>query len=123
MLHGLTDKARRELDQRERLYRKDRPALSVKDRTIILVDDGLATGATMLAAARALQLLNPRKVVIAVPVASASACDKLEKEADQVVCAFKPKLLEAVGNWYEDFSQTTDEEVKDLLERAARPVS
>jgi putative phosphoribosyl transferase len=123
MLEAVTAKARRELEERERLYRKDRPAPVVKDRTVILVDDGLATGATMLAAARAIKPQNPRKLIAAVPVAPESAGNELRKEADDIVCAIKAKKLDAVGNWYEDFSQTTDDEVKDLLERAAHRVS
>jgi Predicted phosphoribosyltransferases len=123
MLDVVTSRARRELEEREHLYRMDRPAIPVQDRTIILVDDGLATGATMLAAARALRPQHPRKLIIAVPVASESACNDLAKEADEIVCAMEPKRFEAVGNWYADFSQTTDDEVKDLLQRAARRVS
>lgn len=123
MLEAVTAKARRELEERERLYRKDRPAPAVKGRTVILVDDGLATGATMLAAARALKPQNPAKLIAAVPVAPESAGSELGKETDEIVCAIKPKRLDAVGNWYEDFSQTTDDEVKELLERAAHRVS
>ena len=109
-----------ELKRRERLYRGDRPAPVVHDRIIILIDDGLATGSTMRAAAIALRKLKPEKLVVAVPVAAAETCDEFRSEVDQVVCAMIPEPFVAVGLWYKDFSQTTDEEVRRLLERAAR---
>jgi putative phosphoribosyl transferase len=106
----------RELERRERLYRGDRPPLDVKDRIVILVDDGLATGSTMRAAARAVRLLGPRRVVVAVPVASAQTCNELRGEVDDVVCARTPDPFMAVGVWYRDFAQTSDEEVHRLLD-------
>ena len=109
---------RAELERRERLYRGDRPPLDVRGRTVILVDDGLATGASMRAAVAALRRLSPARIVIAVPVAEPSTCDSLTEEADDVVCAVTPVPFVAVGLWYHDFSQTTDEEVRALLERA-----
>ena len=95
------------------------------DTTVMLVDDGLATGSTMRAAARALRSQEPAKVVVAVPVAAPETCDAFREEVDEIVCALTPEPFHAVGLWYEDFSQTTDEEVRDLLDRAARqhPVS
>jgi predicted phosphoribosyltransferase len=108
-----------ELERRERLYRGDRPPPDVRGRTVILVDDGLATGATMLAALRAIRKMQPSRIVVAVPVASRGTCESLGSEADDMVCAVTPEPFYAVGQWYEDFSQTTDDEVRELLERAA----
>jgi putative phosphoribosyl transferase len=107
-----------ELARRERLYRDGRPAHTVRGRLAILIDDGLATGSTMRAAAIALRQQQPASIVIAVPVASNQTCDELRTEVDKVICAVTPELFRAVGLWYEDFTQTTDEEVRDLLARA-----
>ena len=104
-----------ELERRERAYRGERGAPDVGGRVCILVDDGLATGSTMLAAARALKKLGPARVVVAVPVAPREACAALGTEADEVVCAETPDNFKGVGRWYEDFTQTTDEEVRALL--------
>lgn len=104
-----------ELRRRERLYRGDRPAHDVTGRVVILVDDGLATGASMRAAARAVRGLHPARVVVAVPVAAAQTCAALQAETDEVICLYQPDPFIAVGMWYEDFSQTTDEQVCDLL--------
>jgi putative phosphoribosyl transferase len=109
----------KELDRRERLYRGDRPPLDVRGRTVILIDDGLATGSTMRAAAEALRTQNPAAIVVAVPVAADETCDEFRSEVDEVVCAYTPDPFYAVGLWYEDFSQTSDEEVRELLGRAA----
>ena len=108
-----------ELARRERLYRSDRPAPDVRGRTVILVDDGLATGATMLAAVKALRQQQPARIVVAVPTASPETCEQLRAEVDDIICAITPEPFHAVGLWYEDFSQTTDEEVRDLLARSA----
>ena len=107
-----------ELERRERLYRDGRPARAVRGRLVILIDDGLATGSTMRAAAIALRQQQPASIVIAVPVASNQICDELRTEVDKVICAVTPEPFRAVGLWYEDFTQTTDEEVRDLLARA-----
>ena len=107
-----------ELARREKLYRGERPAPALEGRTVILVDDGLATGATMRVAARALRRQGPARLVIAVPVAAPETCAALAPEADEVVCIATPEPFWAVGYWYRDFSQTTDEEVHDLLARA-----
>jgi len=107
-----------ELERRERDYRGDRPPLDMRNRTGILVDDGLATGATMEAAVRSLQALGARRVVVAVPVASTAARDRIAAVADEVVCLATPMLFSAVGQWYRDFGQTEDAEVRDLLARA-----
>jgi predicted phosphoribosyltransferase len=104
-----------ELARRERLYRGDRPPPDVRGRTVILIDDGLATGATMLAAVKALRQLQPARIVVAVPTASPDICEMLRAEVDEVICAITPEPFHAVGLWYEDFSQTTDEEVRELL--------
>jgi len=107
-----------ELQRRERLYRDDLPPPEIRGRTVVLVDDGLATGATMLAAVRALRPMQPQRIVVAVPTAAPATCEELRSEADAVVCARTPASFRAVGEWYEDFSQTSDEEVNELLERA-----
>ena len=106
-----------ELARRERLYRGGRPLLDVRDRTVILVDDGLATGATMHAAIAALRQLHPARIVVAVPTASPETCEEMRAEVDDVICATTPEPFQAVGRWYQDFAQTTDEEVQDLLTR------
>jgi len=106
-----------ELERRERSYRGDRAFPDLTGKTIVLVDDGLATGATMRAAVEALRLERPARIVVAVPVASPETCDAFRGIADDIVCALTPEPFLAVGQWYEDFSQTTDEEVHELLER------
>lgn len=108
-----------ELARRETQYRGSRPPLDVKGKIAILVDDGLATGSSMRAAAAALRAMNATRIVVAVPVAAQSSCDSLRKEVDELVCAATPEPFWAVGQWYRDFQQTTDEEVRDLLTRAA----
>ena len=112
-------KEERELERREREYRGDRPPTPVAGRTVILVDDGLATGYTMRAAVSALKQEGAAETVVAVPVAPMDTCDSLRAEVDHVVCAATPEPFVAVGLWYHDFRQTTDEEVSDLLARAA----
>ncbi len=111
-----------ELTRRERVYRDDRPQPNVQGRTVILVDDGLATGATMLAAIKALRQQQPARIVVAVPTASPQACEEMRTEADDVVCAITPEPFYSVGLWYDDFSQTTDEEVRELLARSTSEV-
>ena len=110
----------RELERRERAYRDDRPPPDVKDHIVILIDDGLATGSTMRAAAASLRLQKPRRIVVAVPVSSRETCDEFRNEVDEIVCAFTPDNFQGVGLWYEDFSQTSDEEVRELLKRATQ---
>jgi predicted phosphoribosyltransferase len=111
---------RRELERRERAYRGDRPALDVRGRTVILVDDGLATGSSVRAAIAALRQQQPARIVVAVPVGAPETCAALEAEADEMVCARTPQPFHAVGLWYDDFAQTTDDEVRELLARAGR---
>lgn len=120
LLDRVTKREQTELERREQLYREDQAPISVKDRTVVLVDDGLATGASMLAAIRALRPQGAARIVVAVPVAARQTCEDFRKEADVVVCAATPHPFGAVGIWYEDFSQTTDEEVRKYLELAAQ---
>ena len=105
------------LVRRERAYRGERPPLAVRGQRVILVDDGLATGATMRAAVKALRAGNAGRIVVAVPVGAPETCDMLAAEADEVVCAVTPEPFLAVGYWYDDFSQTTDDEVRTILSR------
>jgi putative phosphoribosyl transferase len=107
-----------ELERRERAYRGGRRDLRLEGRTVILVDDGLATGSTMRAAAQAVRAQDPARIVVAVPVAAAETCDEFRGEVDEVVCTLTPEPFRAVGIWYDNFAQTTDEEVRDLLRRA-----
>jgi len=121
-LNRITERERRELERRERLYRDDRPFPSAADRVVILVDDGLATGSTMRAAVSALRAESPREIVVAVPVGAPETCAAMAKLADEVECLATPEPFYAVGLWYEDFEQTDDDEVHELLERAAARV-
>ena len=108
---AVADRELHELSRRERLYRGDHPPPDVGGRTVILVDDGLATGATMRAAVQALRQQQPARIVVAVPTASPDTCEALKAAADDVVCAMTPEPFFAVGHWYDDFTQTTDDEV------------
>ena len=117
-LDAVAAQEQRELGRRERAYRGDRPAPDVRGRTVILVDDGLATGSTMRAAVAALRRQGPARVIVAVPVGAPQTCAEFGAEADEAVCARTPEPFHAVGLWYDDFSQTTDEEVYELLGRA-----
>jgi predicted phosphoribosyltransferase len=116
----VAEQEEQELERREWLYRNGRPAPDLRDRTVILIDDGLATGSTMRAAVQAVRMQGAREVVVAVPVAAPATCDAFRDEGDNVVCALTPEPFYAVGLWYDDFSQTTDEEVRRLLEQSAR---
>lgn len=104
-----------ELERRERAYRDGRAPVDLKDRTVLLVDDGLATGSTMKAAVQAVRAHKPARIVVAVPVGAPDTCRELARVADEVVCAHTPEPFAAVGLWYVDFSQTTDDEVRELL--------
>jgi putative phosphoribosyl transferase len=119
-VEAVARRERRELERQEELYRGDRPPLNLGRRTAILVDDGLATGSTMLAAVRFSKQLSPKRIVLAVPVASTSALAKLRPEVDECVCLAAPEFFYAVGLWYQDFPQTTDDVVKSLLEENSR---
>lgn len=107
-----------EMQRREKKYRGDRPAPDLQGRVVILIDDGLATGSTMLVAARAVRRQEPARIIVAVPVASEQACKEIGSEVDEIVCLITPSPFYAVGMWYEEFDQTSDEEVIHLLERA-----
>jgi predicted phosphoribosyltransferase len=109
-----------ELERREQTYRDGRPAPELRNRVVILVDDGLATGATMRAAVAALRQRGVAKIVVAAPVGAPDTCREFENEVDEIVCATAPEFFQAVGQYYEDFSQTSDEEVRELLSRAAQ---
>jgi putative phosphoribosyl transferase len=119
VIDRVTAREQQEIQRREQLYRDGRPALPIKDRIVILVDDGLATGASMLAAARAARAQQPKRVIVAVPVASRDACEEFRQHVDDVICAETPEPFYSVGTWYEDFSQTSDAEVRELLQRAS----
>jgi putative phosphoribosyl transferase len=128
-MFGLTEQSiaevaaqeQRELERRERVYRKDRPTLEVGGRTVILVDDGLATGSTMNAAVLAVRAQHPRELIVAVPVGTRESCEALRGQVDEVVCLSTPESFGAVSDWYDDFTQTTDEEVLELLAGATAP--
>jgi putative phosphoribosyl transferase len=107
-----------EVERRQKLYRGDRAMAKIAGRTVIVVDDGLATGATMKVAVRALKRKEPSKLVIAVPLGAASTCSELKNEADELICLMTPEPFFAVGSWYENFEQTTDQQVRELLQKA-----
>jgi putative phosphoribosyl transferase len=111
----VAEKELRELQRRDRAYRGDRPTADVRNRTIIVVDDGLATGSTMRAAVALLQEQQPQSIVVAVPVAPLATCKALSAEVDEIVCVMTPETFYAIGLWYENFAPTTDEEVCELL--------
>jgi putative phosphoribosyl transferase len=115
VIEEVAEREQKELERREQLYRDELPPSDVRDRTIILVDDGLATGSTMRAAVAALRKQHPAHIVVAVPVAAPVVRDEFKAEVDEIVCASTPEPFFGVGYWYEDFSQTSDEEVHDLL--------
>jgi putative phosphoribosyl transferase len=118
MIDAVAEKETAELHRRERMYRGSAPPPDFYGKTCILVDDGLATGSTMRAAVAGLRQHHPAKIIVAVPVASVEACQALKREADEVVCAAMPEPFYAVGQWYQEFGQTSDQEVQELLDRA-----
>jgi predicted phosphoribosyltransferase len=123
VIEMVTARERQELNRRERKYRAGRPAPNVRGQTVILVDDGLATGSTMRAAIAALRQRKPSRIVVAVPVGAPETCAEFQQEADEAICAVTPEPFYAVGAWYQDFSQTTDDEVQILLDEAAATCS
>jgi putative phosphoribosyl transferase len=117
-IEAVTQRELSELERQERAFRAGRPAPKVEGKTVVLVDDGLATGATMRAAALALRSKNVGRLIVAVPVASVQACEEFQNQVNRVVCLLTPEPFHAVGLWYEDFSPVSDQEVRNLLERA-----
>ena len=117
MIDRVAEREQRELERREREYRGARPPLDVRGKTVIIVDDGLATGSTMRAAVNALRKMEPRAVIVAVPLAAKSTCEEFRRDpaVDDIVCLRTPEPFQAVGLWYEDFAQTSDAEVHELL--------
>jgi putative phosphoribosyl transferase len=118
VIEVITEREEREIQRQEQQFRGDRPFPVLEGRTVILVDDGLATGATMLAGIRALRERKPARLIVAVPVAASGTCEELRGEADEIVCAATPEPFRSVSAWYENFPQTSDEEVRVLLARA-----
>jgi predicted phosphoribosyltransferase len=122
-IEAVTAKETTELERREQIYREGRPPPELRDRIVILVDDGLATGATMRAAVKALRQRGTAKIVVAVPVGPPDTCREFAEEADEIICLSAPHFFQAVGQYYEDFSQTSDEDVRELLSQAAQNTS
>jgi len=119
-IEAVTAKETTELQRREEIYREGRPAPELRDKIVILVDDGLATGATMRAAVKALRQRSAAKIVVAVPVGPPDTCEEIAQEADEAICLSTPPFFQAVGQYYDDFSQTSDDDVRELLTRAAQ---
>jgi len=119
-IESIAERERRELERRESAYRGRRAPLSVEGQTVILVDDGIATGASMEVAIMAVRRMKPARIVVATPVAPVSTCNRLRREVDDVVCVHRPVSFFAIGEFYEDFSQVSDEEVKELVRRETR---
>jgi putative phosphoribosyl transferase len=122
-IEAVTGRETAELERREQIYREGRPPPELRDRIVILVDDGLATGATMRAAVKALRQCGAARIVVAVPVGPPDTCRELGDEADEAICLSTPPFFQAVGQYYEDFSQTNDEDVRELLSSAAEDMS
>lgn len=115
IIEQVTQEEQQELERRERVYRGDRPFPAIENRTIILVDDGIATGSTLKAAITSLKQYQPQAIIVAVPVAAEVVCQELEREVDQVICLMQPEPLYSISLWYEDFAQVSDQEVRELL--------
>jgi len=120
LVDRIAAREREELQRQELLYRGDRPTIQARGRTVLLIDDGLATGATMLAGARSLRLMGTARIVVAVPVAARQTSERFRQEGYEVACVATPSPFDAVGIWYEDFSQVTDDQVRQHLEEASR---
>lgn len=121
LIDRVAEREREELHRRERKYRDNRPEPEIEGKIVILVDDGLATGATMRAAVVALRQLDPAQIVVAVPTAPPETCAEFESEVDKLICGITPQDFGGVGRWYRDFAQTTDEQVRDLLKSGNVP--
>lgn len=119
VVDSVAEREHQELERRERAYRGDRPRPDLENKTVVLVDDGLATGASMRAAVQGVRTQNPRRIIIAVPTAAPETCEGFEEIVDTIVCASTPQPFFGVGAWYEDFTQTTDDEVRELLRKAS----
>jgi len=122
-IEQITEGVKHELERREKLYRGGRAPLRVEGKIVILIDDGIATGASMRVAIKALRQMKPSRLIVAVPVAPASTCHKMKAEVDELVCVSTPEFFYAIGQFYQDFSQVTDEEVIDLLHQSAKSVA
>lgn len=123
IIDQITAQEQEELARRDRLYRENRPFPDLENLTIILVDDGIATGSTLRAGIGTIKQHHPQKIIVAVPVAPPSVCEQLNKEVDQVICLSQPENLHSISLWYDDFSQTSDEEVRQLLALANQQLS
>jgi len=123
VIDSVAAREERELARREQLYREGRSAPDLSGRTVILVDDGLATGSTVRAAVVALRLRQPKRIVVAVPIAAEPTFAEIRSQVDELICLATPEPFYSVGFWYEDFSQTTDAEIRELLERASKELS
>jgi putative phosphoribosyl transferase len=121
VIDAVTRREQEELERREKLYRGEHPPMEVAGKIVVLVDDGLATGSSMRAAAAALRQRRPAKLIVAVPVAARATCDELRGHVDELICTAMPTPFYAVGQWYRDFGQTSDEEVRETLRRANSP--
>jgi predicted phosphoribosyltransferase len=119
----VVERETQEMERREKLYRGGRPALRLRGQTVVLVDDGLATGSTMVAALQHVRTLHPQRVIVAVPVGSSEACSRIKQEAVDCICLAEPEPFYAVGQWYTDFRQVSDAEVQEILAAAGRPSS
>lgn len=121
VIDTVANREQKELERREWAYRGERPRPTIEGKIVILADDGLATGSSMLAAVAGLRTKEPQEIVVAVPVAPRETCERIAQEVDEIICLETPYPFIGVGQWYEDFSQTTDEEVRSMLERAQQP--
>src|SRR5207302_11290081 len=119
-IEAVTTRETAELERREQIYREGRPAPELRNRVVILVDDGLATGATMRAAVKALRQSSAAKIIVAVPVGPPDTCREIEEQADETICLSTPAFFQAVGQYYDDFSQTSDDDVRELLNQATK---
>jgi putative phosphoribosyl transferase len=123
VIQAVARREQNELERRQRAYRGNRPPPQLRNQCVILIDDGIATGATIRSAVKAVRAQAPARIVVAAPLAPAETVDVLQREADEVVCLATPEPFTAIGCWYQEFPQTSDDEVKDLLARAGKPAA